>query len=120
MYPRFIACDRQQHVYIVRADAQTARAHQLGSTDNAVTGFVLPDDESFMLIRSSQHERQRAEKCFISFMGSPSLQSQSCRKLYENIHIETDGAAVVPDGQLGGSHCLLTLKPSGLLVRKTL
>lgn len=119
-YPRFIACDRQQYVYIVRADSQTARAHHLGQTDNAVAGVVLPDDESFMLVRGSQHERQRAEKCFMSFMGSPSLQPKSSGKLYENIDIGSDGAAVVPNDQLGGSPYLLTLKPSGLLVRKVL
>jgi len=85
-----------------------------------VAGFVLPDDESFMLIRSPQHERQRAEKCLISFMGIPSLQSKSCGKLHDNFRIDIDGAAVVPDDQLGSSHCLLTLKPTGLLARKIL
>ena len=119
-YPRFIACDRQQYVYLVRADAQTARAHQLGKTDNAKAGFVLPGDEDFMLIRGSQHEPQRAEKCFMSFMGSPSLQYKSCGKLSENIDPESDGAAVMPWNQLGGSTCLLTLRSSGRLVRKIL
>jgi serine/threonine protein kinase len=119
-YPRFIACDRQQYVYLVRADVQSARAHILGRTDNAKAGFVLPDDENFMLVRGSQHDTQRAEKCFMSFMGSPSLQPRSCGKLYENIDAEADGVAVVPFDQLEGSPCLLTLRQSGRLVRKVL
>lgn len=119
-YPRFIACDRQQYVYIVRADVQKDRAHLLGRTDNAVAGFVLPDDKSFILLRGSQHERQRAERCAMSFTNDPSLQSRSCGRLHENIDIRLDGVVVVPESQHDGQPCLLTLKPSGLLGRKLL
>lgn len=118
-YPRFIACDRQQHVYSVRADLQNGRAHHIGKVDNAAAGFVLPDDESFMLIRGSQGERHWAERCFLTFTPDPSLQKRQCGELYRNIDVETDGAAVVPD-DLSGPPYLLTLKPSGVLGRKAL
>ena len=118
-YPRFIACDRQQHIYTVRADLQTGRAHRVDKTDNVAVGFVLPDDQSFMLIRGSPHERQTAERCFLTFMTEPSLQKRSYGKLYDKIDTETDGIAVVPD-DCGGLPSFLTLKPSGLLGRKVL
>ncbi len=68
-YPRFIACDRQQYVYVIRADLQTGRAHQIGRTDNAVAASVLPDDESFMLIRGSPVRRSSPSPCLRRLMS---------------------------------------------------
>ena len=118
-YPRFIACDRQQHIYTVRADLQNGRAHRVDQIDNIAVGVVLPDDQSFMLLRGSPHERQTAERCFLTFMTEPSLQRRSCGKLYDKVDIETDGFAVVAD-DVGSAPSFVTLKPSGLLGRKLL
>ena len=117
-YPRFVACDRQQHLYLVRADSSRTRAHRLDRTDNAKAGFVLPGDENFLLICGSQQERQKARKYFMSFSNSPSLQTVLCGKLYDNIDPEFDGTTVMLSGLRDGSPCLLTLHSSGRLVRK--
>jgi len=118
-YPRFISCDRQQNVYLIRADARDQRAYRLGRTDTAIAGLILPDDESFLMIRGSEHERQRADKFALSFMGVPSFRVSLCGKIYSKFNSEVEGCAARLYGDTAVT-CFLTLLRGGWLVRKTL
>src|SRR5882757_2528942 len=71
-YPRFIACDRSQNVYLIRADLSSPssdRALQLGRTDNVFCGSVLPSDDGFLLIRASEHSNQKIERFSLSSLS---------------------------------------------------
>lgn len=120
-WPRFIACDRQQNIYLVRADQQDVKVHMIGTTDNATAGALLADDESFIIITASHASRSsKVEKCSLAFVGEPSFHSQKSGRLHEFVDPKGKAIATTNYGWAAGSPCLLTLKPSGTLVCKIL
>lgn len=117
-YSRFIACDRQQHMWLIRADDTNAPVHYLGRTDNATACFMLPYDESFLLIRSSQHEHLKVDRCIISFTNGPSMQCSPAGRFTGHSYNELDGVSLTTQESSDGSVSVLILKTSGRLIRK--
>ena len=117
-YPRLVCCDRQKYVYFVRADVQHHQAVRLGRTDNVFTGMVLPDDEGFVLIKQSNHGNQKIERFDLASVGGkPTTHPKACGNLYKDINPNCDGYAVF---EFSTGPSLMTLLPTGLLVRKHL
>ena len=126
-YPRFISCDTEGNVYVVRADHKNEgdRATQLGTTDNVCAGLMLPEDQDLLLIRASEHSSQKIERVSLTSMGGQAFfKAYGYGNLYQDVVLDHWGIAVRPfvgDSELGnGGSCLLTLSPTGRLTRKIL
>jgi len=120
-YPRFIACDFKYNIYLVSADGDSKRVVHLGYSADVRTGLALPDDDGFILIRASQHGKQKAERfALTSLSGIPSWKPYACGYLYADVDTRHHGYAIRNYNNTLGEPAWLSLTPGGLLTRKLL
>lgn len=120
-WPRFIACDHQQELYLIRADAESARVHGIGTAPNAVMGTVLPDDEAFVVVQTvTEKPTPVVTKGSLSFVDEPSAHLMRWGKLSRQFDPKYDAVATSSSCGEGGETHLLVLSRTGLLVAKTL
>lgn len=119
-YPRFVACDLHNQFYLVAADGHPKRVVHLGYSANVRLGMALPDDDGFLLIRASQHGRQKAERfALTSLSGMPSWKPYACGDVYKDIDKKCHGYAIRNHGETQAP-VLLSLTADGRLARKLL
>ena len=120
-YPRFIACGLRNYIYLVRADGESDRVVHLGHSANVQAGLALPDDDGFILIRASQHGRQKAERfALTSLNGASSWKPYACGRLYRDLDKRAHGFGIRNLNVMPETPALLSLTPDGRLVRKQL